>query len=447
MVEGMQRHINLVTDVPGPRSRAIVARREAHVAAGLYKATPLAIAHAQGALVTDVDGNTYIDLVGGIGTLAVGHGHPAVVAAVQQQAAHLIHMSALVASYEAYVALCERLNTAVPISGPCKTLLGNSGAEAVEDAIKIARAYTGKSAIIVFDGAYHGRTLATISLTSRVAFKQKFGPYLPEVYRAPFPYAYRYGMDEAACVEYCWAALERMQVAVVDPASVAAVVIEPVQGEGGFIPVPAEFLRRLRDFCDTHGAVLIVDEVQSGFGRTGTLFAIEQAGVEPDILVSAKSLSAGMPLGATTGRAEIMDAAPLGGIGGTFGGNPLACVAALAVFDILEQERLLERATQIGAHIRERAAVWHHDLPMLGDVRGRGAMLALELVTDRASRTPAPIQMQAILERMLQHGVIGLRAGLYGNCIRLLAPLVITDDQLDESLNVLEDALYTLARP
>lgn len=447
MVEGMQRHINLVTDVPGPRSRAIVSRREAHVAAGLYKATPLAVAHAQGALVTDVDGNTYIDLVGGIGTLAVGHGHPAVVAAVQQQAAHLIHMSALVASYEAYVALCERLNTAVPISGPCKTLLGNSGAEAVEDAIKIARAYTGKSAIIVFDGAYHGRTLATISLTSRVAFKQKFGPYLPEVYRAPFPYAYRYGMDEAACVEYCWAALERMQVAVVDPASVAAVVIEPVQGEGGFIPVPAEFLRRLRNFCDTHGAVLIVDEVQSGFGRTGTLFAIEQAGVEPDILVSAKSLSAGMPLGATTGRAEIMDAAPLGGIGSTFGGNPLACVAALAVFDILEQERLLERATQIGAHIRERAAVWHHDLPMLGDVRGRGAMLALELVTDRASRTPAPIQMQAILERMLQHGVIGLRAGLYGNCIRLLAPLVITDDQLDEGLNVLEDALYTLARP
>lgn len=447
MIDVTHRHIHLATSIPGPRSRDLLARRAAHVAAGLYKAVPIAVAHARGALVTDVDGNTFIDLVGGIGTLAVGHCHPAVVAAVQQQAANLIHMSALVASYEPYIALSERLNAAVPISGHCKTLLGNSGAEGVEDAIKIARAYTGKQAILVFDGAYHGRTLATLTLTSRVAFKKKFGPYLPEVYRAPFPYAYRYGMDEAAVVEHCWAAIERMQIAGVDPASIAAVIIEPVQGEGGFIPVPAEFLRRLRDFCDTHGAVLIADEVQSGFGRTGTLFAIEQSGVEPDLLVAAKSLSAGMPLGATTGRAEIMDAAPLGGIGGTFGGNPLACVAALEVFKIIEEEQLLQRAQAIGNHIRTRAQAWQQDLPMLGDVRGRGAMLAMELVRDPDSRTPAPAEMQQVLDRMLHHGVIGLRAGLYANCIRLLAPLVITEEQLDEALTVLEEALYTVTRP
>ncbi|MCG8352503.1 MAG: aspartate aminotransferase family protein [Chloroflexales bacterium] len=431
--------IRLLTSIPGPRSRELLARRESSVVAGLYKATPVAVAHASGALVTDVDGNTLIDFVGGIGALAVGHCPPQVVAAIQEQAAQLIHFSALVGTYEPYIELCERLNAAVPISGPCKTLLANSGAEGVENAVKIARAATERSAIIVFEGAYHGRTLLTLSLTSRTAFKKKFGPFVPEIYRAPFPYAYRYGFDEATCVEQCWQAFERLLVAGVDPDNVAAVVIEPVQGEGGFIPTPREFLRRLRDFCDHNGSVLIADEVQSGFGRTGTLFAIEQLGIEPDIIVSAKSLAAGMPLSATTGRAALMDTVHVGGLGGTYGGNPLACVAAIETLKLIEREHLLERACRIGARIRERIAeVPSSDKPpYLGEVRGLGAMLALELVRDRQTRAPAPEETLQILDCMLQRGVIAMRAGLYANCIRLLVPLLIRDEELEEGLDVL----------
>jgi 4-aminobutyrate aminotransferase/(S)-3-amino-2-methylpropionate transaminase len=436
--------IRLVTSIPGPRSRELLARRESSVVAGLYKATPVAVAHASGALVTDVDGNTLIDFVGGIGALAVGHCPPQVVAAIQEQAAQLIHFSALVGTYEPYIELCERLNAAVPISGSCKTLLANSGAEGVENAVKIARAATGRPAIIVFEGAYHGRTLLTLSLTSRTAFKKKFGPFVPEIYRAPFPYAYRHGLDEATCVEQCWQAFERLLIAGVDPDSVAAVVIEPVQGEGGFIPAPQEFLRRLRAFCDRNGSVLIADEVQSGLGRTGTLFAIEQLGVEPDIIVSAKSLAAGMPLSATTGRAALMDAVHVGGLGGTYGGNPLACVAAIETLKLIEREHLLERACRIGARIRERIAeIPPRDKPpYLGEVRGLGAMLALELVRDRQTRAPAPEETLQVLDRMLQRGVIAMRAGLYANCIRLLVPLLIRDEELEEGLDVLTSSLY-----
>ncbi len=438
------RSINLVTEIPGPRSRELLARREASVAAGLYKATPIAVAQASGALVTDVDGNTLLDFVSGIGVLAVGHCPPEVVAAIQEQAAQLIHFSALVGTYAPYVELCERLNVAVPIAGPCKTLLANSGAEGVENAIKIARAATGRPAIVVFEGAYHGRTLLTLSLTSRTYFKKKFGPFAPEIYRAPFPYAYRYGMSEDACVEQCWAAFERLLVAGVDAEAIAAVLIEPVQGEGGFIPVPPAFLRRLRDFCDRNGSLLIADEVQSGFGRTGTLFAIEQLGVEPDLIVSAKSLAAGMPLSATIGRAAVMDAAHVGGVGGTYGGNPLACVAALETLRLIERDGLLARARAIGSHIRERLTPLleaQAGPPYLGDLRGLGAMLALELVRDRQTREPAPQETLQVLDRMLQRGVIAMRAGLYANCIRLLLPLVISDEQLDEGLDVLIESL------
>ncbi|GIV94588.1 aspartate aminotransferase family protein [Chloroflexus aurantiacus] len=439
------RHIRLVTEIPGPRSRALLARRDAAVVAGLGRATPIAIASGQGALVTDVDGNTLIDFVSGIGTLAVGHCPPEVVQAIQAQAEHLIHLSALVGTYEPYVALCERLNALAPIGEPCKTLLSNSGAEGVENAIKFARAATGRPAIIVFDGAYHGRTLLTLSLTSRTYFKKKFGPFAPEIYRAPFPYAYRMGMSEAEAVEQCWAAFERMQIAGVDPETVAAVLIEPVQGEGGFIPVPVEFMRRLREFCTRNGSLLIVDEVQSGFGRTGTLFAIEQFGVEPDIIVAAKSIAAGMPLAATIGRARIMDCAHYGGVGGTYGGNPLACVAALATIDLIEREHLLERAKVIGQQIRARFEPLLADDsldPLVGDVRGLGAMIGIELVKDRRKRTPAAAEeVLAILGRALERGVLAMRAGLYVNCIRLLVPLVITDDQLDEGLEVLIGAM------
>jgi 4-aminobutyrate aminotransferase / (S)-3-amino-2-methylpropionate transaminase / 5-aminovalerate transaminase len=437
--------IRLVTEVPGPRSRELVARRDAAVAAGLGKATPVAVAHASGALVTDLDGNTLLDFVSGIGTLATGHCPPEVVAAVQAQAAQLIHFSALVGTYEPYVELCERLNAAVPITGPCKSLLANSGAEGVENAVKIARAATGRQAIVVFDGAYHGRTLLTLTLTSRTFFKKKFGPFAPEVYRAPFPYAYRMGLSEAEAVEQCWAAFERMLIAGVDAESIAAVLIEPVQGEGGFIPVPPEFMRRLRAFCDRNGSLLIADEVQSGFGRTGTLFAVEQSGVEPDMIVSAKSLAAGMPLAATTGRAAVIDAAHYGGVGGTYGGNPLACVAAIEVLKLIERDGLLARANALGARMRGRLAPLLEEDgpgPVLGEIRGLGAMLALEFVTDRASRAPAPPQaVLDMLARALGRGLIAMRAGLYANCIRLLVPLVITDEQLDEGLEILVESV------
>ncbi|MEI7768702.1 MAG: aspartate aminotransferase family protein [Chloroflexales bacterium] len=439
------RSIKLVTAIPGPRSHDMVARRDAAVVKGLAKATSLAITQASGALVTDADGNTLLDFVSGIGTLAVGHCPPEVVAAVQAQAAQLIHFSALVGTYEPYVELCERLNAAVPIAGPCKTLLANSGAEGVENAIKIARAATGRQAIVVFDGAYHGRTLLTLTLTSRTFFKKKFGPFAPEVYRAPFPYAYRMGLSEAEATEQCWAAFERMLIAGVDPEAIAAVLIEPVQGEGGFIPVPAEFMRRLRAFCDRNGSVLIADEVQSGFGRTGTLFAIEQMGVEPDIIVSAKSLAAGMPLAATTGRAAVMDAAHYGGLGGTYGGNPLACAAAIEVIKLIDRDRLVERAEALGARIRAHLVPLLSVAgsgPLVGDVRGMGAMIAIELVSDRATRDPATIQsVLDIIERCLQRGLIIMRAGLYANCIRLLVPLTLSDEQLDEGMEILVEEL------
>ena len=441
MTTAITRSIQIRTEIPGPRSRAIVARREAAVPNGLYKAHQIAVESASGALVTDADGNTFIDFIGGIGVLNAGHCPPEVVAAIQAQAAKLLHFSALVGTYESYVELCERINAAAPISGPCKTILSNSGAEGVENAIKFARAATGRQAIIAFEGGYHGRTLMTLSLTSKTSFKKTFGPFAPEIYRAPFPSAYRMGLSEEAAVERCWEAFERILVAGVGPEAIAGVIIEPVQGEGGFIPVPAEFMRRLREFCTSNGSLLIADEVQCGFGRTGTLFACEQLGVEPDILVSAKSIAAGMPLAATTARAAIADKAHVGGIGGTYGGNPLACVAAIEVIKWMQQPGALDRAHAIGAAVRERAAAWQRDMPRIGDVRGMGAMIALELVKDPASRVPTPDDVLAVVKHCADHGLLTMRAGLYANCLRLLMPLTITDEQLHEGLDVLEDAL------
>jgi 4-aminobutyrate aminotransferase/(S)-3-amino-2-methylpropionate transaminase len=446
MDTALTRSIRIRTEIPGPRSRDIVARREAAVPNGLYKAHQIAIESASGALVTDVDGNTFIDFIGGIGVLNAGHCPPEVVAAVQAQATKLLHFSALVGTYDSYVELCERLNDAVPISGPCKTILANSGAEGVENAIKISRAATGRQAIIAFEGAYHGRTLMTLSLTSKYAFKKTFGPFAPEIYRAPFPSAYRMGLSEGEAVELCWEAFERLLVAQVGPEAVAAVIIEPVQGEGGFIPTPPEFMRRLREFCTRNGNVLIADEVQCGFGRTGTLFAIEQMGVEPDILVSAKSIAAGLPLSSTTGRADLMDRAHVGGIGGTYGGNPLACVAAIEVLKWMRgggttHASPLHRARAIGQAICERATAWKQEMPLIGDVRGLGAMIAIELVKDPATREPAPDEVLAVVTHCAERGLLTMRAGLYANCLRLLMPLVITDDQLQEGLDVLEDGL------
>ena len=441
--------IRLLTEVPGPRSLALVARREAATPRGAAKLTPLAIERAEGAVLVDADGNRLLDLAGGIGALAVGHCPPAVVAALQEQAARLIHACAIVASYEPYVGVAERLNALAPGSFAKKTVLTNTGAEAVEAAVGLARAHTRRQGVVVFEGAYHGRSNLTLAMTSKFAlFKRGLGPFAPEVYRFPFPSLYRRParVSEEEWVEWHVARLDEGFVAIVDPEHVAAVVVEPVQGEGGFVPAPAAWLRRLRELCDAHGIVLVADEVQSGMGRTGRLFAIEHSGVVPDLLVIAKSLAAGMPLGAVTGRAEILDAAHPGGLGGTYSGNPLACAAALAALDAIARPAFLARAREVGVRLRARLEKIQAQHPeLVGDVRGLGPMLAIELVADPRTREPAPDATLAVNAATLRRGVVTIRAGLHSNCVRFLPPLEIRDAQLDEAMDAVADAVREVA--
>ncbi|MDX2092739.1 MAG: 4-aminobutyrate--2-oxoglutarate transaminase [Kofleriaceae bacterium] len=431
--------INRVTDIPGPKSRAVLARREAAVVRGLGKSTDVVIERAEGALVHDVDGNTLVDLAGGIGMIATGHCPPAVVEAIEAQARKLVHPCALVATYEPYVALCELLNEVTPGAFAKKTLLANSGAEAVENAIKVARAYTKRAGVLCFEGGYHGRTLLTLSLTSKYGlFKQGFGPFAPEIYRIPAPEPYRRpaGMSEDDYVTLCITQLERALVAQVDPSALAAIIIEPVQGEAGFIPMPKRFLQRIRELCTQHGIVMIADEVQTGFGRTGTLFAIEQAGIEPDVITMAKALGAGMPISATTGRAEIMDAPHLGGLGGTYGGSPVACAAAIEAVKLIRAPAFLAHARRVGDVLREELLRIQEASPLVGDVRGLGPMMLVELVTDRETKAPAAAHALAVIKRSVAHGVVLIRAGLYSNCVRFMPPLAITEAQLREALGV-----------
>ena len=436
--------IRLQTEIPGPKSRALLARRAVAVAGGLGKATEVVVERAEGALVHDVDGNTFIDFAGGIGMLAVGHSPRGVVSALAAQAERFIHVCALVATYEPYVRLCEVLNEITPGAFAKKTLLANSGAESVENAVKLARRYTGRPAVIAFEGAYHGRTLLTLSLTSKYGlFKKGFGPFAPEIYRLPVPNLYRTpdGMSEEQYVDWSVRQLENAFVAQVDPSAVAAIIIEPVQGEAGFIPVPHPFLRRIRELCDQHGIVMIADEVQSGFGRTGKLFAIEHSGIAPDLLTTAKALGAGMPISAVTGRAEIMDSAHLGGIGGTYGGSPVACAAALAAVEMIRKPGFLQRAERVGEIMRETMEGWKARWPLVGDVRGVGAMRLLELVRDRRTKEPAPEETLAVIKHAVGRGLMVIRAGLYSNCVRLLPPLIIGDEPLHEGLEVLAAAI------
>jgi 4-aminobutyrate aminotransferase/(S)-3-amino-2-methylpropionate transaminase len=375
---------------------------------------------------------------------AAGHCPPAVVAAIGAQAQRLLHPCALVATYEPYVALCELLNEVTPGDFAKKTLLANSGAEAVENAIKIARAYTRRPGVLCFEGGYHGRTLLALSLTSKYGlFKQGFGPFAPEIYRIPAPDVYHRprGMSEDDHVAACIAALERALIAQIDPAQLAAIIIEPVQGEAGFLPVPAAFLRRIRELCTQHGVVMIADEVQTGFGRTGTLFAVEHAGVVPDLITTAKALGAGMPISATTGRAEIMDAPHVGGLGGTYGGSPVACAAAIEAVNLIRQPAFLAHARRIGEVMRRELEQLQASCELVGDVRGVGPMLLIELVTDRDARTPAPAHALAVIKRAVAGGVLLIRAGLYSNCVRFMPPLVITEDQLREGLAVVAEAV------
>ena len=440
--------IALRTEIPGPRSRELQARREAAVPRGPFHATPLFIKEASGALLTDVDGNRLIDFAGGIGCLNVGHANEAVAQAAAEQLERFSHACFHVTPYEGYVRLAERLNALTPGDFPKKTLFSNSGAEAVENAVKIARVATGRQAVLAFEDGFHGRTLLAMSLTSKVhPYKAGFGPFAPEIYRAPYAYCYRcsYNLSYPSCAVSCVDAIEDYFKRYVAAEEVAAVIVEPVLGEGGFVVPPPEFMPKLRELTARHGILLIADEVQTGFGRTGKLFAMEHTGVVPDILIAAKSIAGGLPLSSITGRAEVMDAAGVGGLGGTFGGNPVALAAAHAVLDLMEDGAILERAVAIGRAFVSRAAGWREKYPIVGDVRGIGAMWGAELVKDRASRTPAKDETAAVSRKCYERGLVTITAGTYGNVIRTLMPLVIRDDELAEGMDVLERALAEVA--
>jgi 4-aminobutyrate aminotransferase/(S)-3-amino-2-methylpropionate transaminase len=432
--------VDLRTEVPGPKSRAILDRKAAAVANFKDIYMPVVIDHGHGCVITDVDGNTFLDWSGGIGCLNVGHTNAAVARALHEQVDKFLHTDFTIVPYEAYVTLAERLLAVAPISGPKKAAFFNSGAEAVENAVKVAKLATGRQALIAFEGAFHGRTLMAMSLTSKPhPYKAGMGPFAAEVYRAPFPNPYRWvGGDPS---REALAELRRMFTTHVAAESVAAIVVEPVQGEGGFVVPPTDFFRGLREIADEHGIVLIVDEVQSGFGRTGKFFAIEHFGVEPDLITVAKSIAAGVPMSGVLGRAELMDAPHDSAIGGTYVGSPLGCVAALAVLDEIEGRGLLERGTAIGERIRGRFEGFARLHPQIGDVRGLGPMLALEFVADPDTKVPAPAIATAVFEQAAQRGLILLKAGLDGNCIRVLVPLVATDEQLDEALDILSQAV------
>ena len=415
------RAISLQTEVPGPRSTEVLERLAASVAKPLAITFPIAAAEGRGVTLTDVDGNVFLDFTGGVGCLNVGHAHPQVVAAAQEQLERFAHTDFTVVPYEVYASLAERLVALAPFRGPAKAAFFNSGAEAVENAIKFARAWTRRSAVIAFEGAFHGRTALAVALTSKThPYKAGLGPFAPEVYRVPFN-----DVD----------AIRQAFKTVVAPEDVAAIVFEPVQGEGGFIPATPEFVRGVRELCDEHGIAMVCDEVQTGFGRTGRMFAIEHFGIEPDLITIAKSVAGGLPLSGVIGKAEVMDAPAEGGVGGTYVGNPVAQAAALAVLDVMDGEGLVERANAIGDTIRERMESWRARWPQVADVRGLGAMLAIELTdADTATR---------VVDEAFAHGLLLLKAGVRLNCIRVLVPLVISDAELDEALGVWEDALET----
>ena len=417
-------------------SDRVTEARARYVAPGA--STPeLVVAEAEGSRITDVDGNRFLDFAGGIGCQNTGHRHPAVVEAIKEQADRYLHQCFVVGTYEPFVEVCRRLDELSPCGdGPQRSFLVNSGAEAIENAVKIARSATGRPGIVVFDYAFHGRTLLAMTMTSKIVpYKKGFGPFAPEVYRVSAPYPYR-GVSSDDAV----AAIEHLFKATVDPETVACIVLEPVQGEGGFIVMPPDYPARLQEVCRRHGILYVDDEVQSGIGRTGTMWAIEQYdGIEPDLVVSGKSLGGGLPLAGVTGRAEVMDAVPAGGLGGTFAGNPLSCAAAVAVLDVVDDEDFLARARELGGTMRARLDQFAAGNPEIGEVRGLGPMLALELVEQTSDRA------KAVVAAAFDRGLVLLSCGLYGNVIRLLPPLTISDAEVDEGLGILEESLAVTA--
>ncbi|MFP1603170.1 4-aminobutyrate--2-oxoglutarate transaminase [Microbacterium sp. 2216-1] len=434
---GLPQERRVVTALPGPRSAAILARKAQAVPAGVGHTAPIAAVAAGGGVIVDADGNSLIDLGSGIAVTSVGNAHPKVVEAVAAQAAQFTHTCFMVSPYESYIDVAEALNRVTPGDFAKKTALFNSGAEAVENAIKIARKHTGRQAVVAFDHGYHGRTNLTMALTAKsMPYKSGFGPFAPEVYRAPMSYPFRDGLSGQEAAARAILQLEKQ----IGADNLAAVIIEPIQGEGGFI-VPADgFLPAIAEWCRANGVVFIADEVQTGFARTGAMFASEIFGIEPDLITTAKGIAAGLPLAAVTGRAEIMDASHAGGLGGTYGGNPIACAAALAAIDAFENEGLIERAQQIGALLTDRLSRMQASDARIGDIRGHGAMIAAEFV-DPETNAPDAALTAAVAKACIAAGVIVLTCGTYGNVIRFLPPLSISDELLGEGIDVVADAL------
>jgi 4-aminobutyrate aminotransferase/(S)-3-amino-2-methylpropionate transaminase len=440
--------IRLTTSIPGPKSQALAGRRAKAVPRGVSQLTPIFVERTEGAMLEDVDGNRFIDLAGGIGCMNMGHRAPAVTAAIHEQTDKFLHTCMMVTPYEGYVALAEKLNEVTPGNFPKKTMFVNSGAEAVENAVKIARAYTKRPAVVCFEDAFHGRTLMALALTSKtVPYKSGFAPFAGDVYRLPFGYCYRcsFNLTHPECGLHCAWSLKDAFRRVVDPQQVAAVIFEPQMGEGGFIAPPEGYFNVIQEICREQGILLIADEIQTGMARTGKMFGCEHYGIEPDLVITSKSLGGGLPIAGITGRAEIMDNTGPGSLGGTFGGNPVACASALAAIETIEKENLCDRAVQLGARFVARARKWMEDFAIVGDVRGLGAMQAIELVRDRASKTPADTEAKELLRYCYERGVILVGAGTRGNVVRVLMPLVISDADFDEGLDVMEAGLAQMS--
>ncbi len=431
-----------------PKSQDLSELRARVVPQGPFNVTPYFVDRAEGALVYDVEGRELIDFAGGIGVMNVGHSHPKIVAAIREQAEKYTHTCFHIVMYEPYMKLAEKLCALTPGSFPKMAMFANSGAEAVENAIKIARHYTRRPAVIAFENGFHGRTFFALGLTSKVKpYKFGFGPFPSEIYRMPYAYCYRcpFGLTYPGCEVACAEYLKNFFMSHVAGESVAALIVEPITGEGGFITPPPEYFPRIKEICRDYGIVVIADEIQTGMGRTGKMFAMEHWGVEPDLMTLAKSLAAGMPLGSVVGRKEMMDHPQVGGLGGTYGGNPVCCRAALAVFEIFEEENLLQKAEALGRKIRERFDAWKLQYALIGDVRGLGAMQGLELVRDRKTKEPAVDETKALVRLCYEKGLIVLSCGTFSNVIRMLMPLVITDEQIEKGLSIMEEGLAALS--
>ncbi len=439
-----EKNVTLKTELPGPASKKLGEVREKNVPKGLTSLTPVYASEAEGALIKDVDGNVFLDFVGGIGVLNAGHCPPEVVKAVKEQVDKFLHTCFQVAPYEPYVKLAEQLNQLVPGDFPKKTMLVNSGAEAVENAVKLARRYTQKTGIISLDCSFHGRTYLGMSLTGKVKpYRYQYGPFVPDTYKIPSPYCYRclqykqYPGCNIECLEF----LERLFITQAEPEKIAAIIIEPVEGEGGFIVTPPEYFQKLREICDKHNILLICDEIQTGFGRTGKFLGMEHSGVVPDITTTAKSMGAGLPISGVTGRAEIMDAVGAGEIGTTYGGNPVACVAALEVLKLMKEKNLPAKSQDLGDKIFPRLKELQAKHSFIGDIRGQGAMVAFEVVKDPETKEPDPAKTTQIIGNCINSGLIVLKAGIYDNVIRMLVPLVVTEEQLASGLDILQSAI------